>query len=260
MQDSINPKTEGLVINLRATNPIVDAVRSTPTQSQNIDVNKLFGERTSTHFTNTSILDTHEKLFDGTWVPKYENFDPTKSTQENAERLAQQQDSGDKWANGWTKFFGKTATAVLGGTVGSVNAFAEFMSTGSMQAIYDNDFSKRLSDLDTKLTYNNPNYKSQEEQDMNFLQAMGTANWWADDLLGGLSFTVGTIISEGAWSLATGGASLATSGARVGARLSGRAALKKGIKSLIKPTFSKAKKAADDLGELAINSNIRPTV
>src|SRR5690606_13558423 len=127
MQDSINPKTDGLVINLRATNPIVDAVRSTPIQSQNIDVNKLFGERTSTQCTNTRILDTHETLLDGTWAPKYGHFDPTKSTQENAERLAQSQSKGDKWANGWTKFFGKVGGSFAGGTVGTVRGLGEFM-------------------------------------------------------------------------------------------------------------------------------------
>lgn len=261
MQDSAgNPKTDPLVFNLRTANPIVEQVRNPNTTASDLDMNEVFGKSSTGYFTNISKADTHVQLFDGSWVPQYENFDATMSVQDNAERLAQQQGTGDKWANGWTKFFGKTGTAVLGGTVGAVNGFKEFMNTGSIQAVYDNDFSRHLSDLDTKLTYNNPNYKSQEEQDMNFLQAMGTANWWADDLLGGLSFTVGTVISEGAWALATGGSSLATSGARVGANIAGRAALKKGIKSIIKPSFKKAAKKADDLGELAINANIRPTV
>ena len=261
MQDSAgNPKTDPLVFNLRTANPIVEQVRNQKSTASDLDMNEVFGKSSTGYFTNISKADTHVQLFDGSWVPQYENFDATMSVQDNAERLAQQQGAGDKWANGWTKFFGKTGTAVLGGTVGAVNGFKEFMNTGSIQAVYDNDFSRHLSDLDTKLTYNNPNYKSQEEQDMNFLQAMGTANWWADDLLGGLSFTVGTVISEGAWALATGGSSLATSGARVGANIAGRAALKKGIKSIIKPSFKKAAKKADDLGELAINANIRPTV
>lgn len=261
MQDSTgNPTTDSLVFKLRTANPIDVNIPTNTDSTKSIDMNKLFGGKRSDTFSNVTVADTHVQLFDGSWTPKFENFDASRTVEENVERLAEQQSRTDKWANGWTKFFGKVGTSVLGGTVGTVNGVMEFMNTGSIQAVYDNDFSRSLSDLDTKLTYNNPNYKSKEEQDMNFLQAMSTANFWADDFLGGLSFTVGTVISEGAWALATGGASLGVSGAKLGTKMAARASLKKGIKSLVKNPFKKTARAlentAEGIGERVVNSSL----
>jgi len=76
-----------------------------------------------------------------------------------------------------------------------------------------------MNDLDTKLNYQLPNYYTKQEQEKGLFGQMGTANFWSDKFLGGLSFTAGALISEGIWAWATGGTSLATAGARLAPRL-----------------------------------------
>jgi hypothetical protein len=154
----------------------------------------------------------YSDLSSGERVARFDNYIPGTN---NEERLAQGQSTGDKWANGALKFGAKTFNAVVGGTLGVVNGVAEGLSGGS---IYDNDFSNWLADVDTKLNYQLPNYYTEQEKNAGTFSQMGTANFWADKFLGGLSFTAGAIVSEGLWAWATGGTSLATTGARLGAR------------------------------------------
>lgn len=158
----------------------------------------------------------YETLSSGEKVPMFENFIPGT---DNQERLAQQQTAGDKWANGALKFATKTTNAVVGGTIGLVYGAGAAIADGSWNSIYDNDFSNKLNDLDVKLNYQLPNYYTKQEQDAGVFGQMGTANFWSDKFLGGLSFTAGAIISEAIWAAATGGTSLATLGARAGAKL-----------------------------------------
>jgi len=170
--------------------------------------------------------DIYETLNDGTRVAKFENYIAGTN---NEERLAQNQSTGDKWLNGIEKLGLKTGTAVLGGTIGTVNGVLEAISQGSMSAIYDNDFSKWLDRADTKLNYKLPNYYTQQEKDAGFLESTGTANFWANDVFGGLSFTIGAVASEGIWAAFTGGGSLASAGARWGTKALGLAKTAKGF-------------------------------
>lgn len=163
---------------------------------------------------NIDVNDAYKKLNSGEMIPMYDNF--IKGTN-NEERFAQGQSTLSKWGNGLTKLLGKTTTAVLGGTIGSVNGILDWAKTGSFQATYDNKFNDWLDDLNTKMDYKLPNYYNQQEKTNSFVGNLNSANFWANDVLGGLSFTAGTIISEGLWAWATGGASLGTTAARVGA-------------------------------------------
>lgn len=157
----------------------------------------------------------YTQLSDGSFEAKYDNY--IHGT-DNNERLAQGQTSGEKWKNGLIKFAGKTGTAVLGGTVGSVVGLGELITTGSLEAMYNNDYNQWLDTLNEKMDGRLPNYYTAQEQQEGFFGSLDNANFWANDLLGGLSFTIGTIVSEGIWAAATGGASLAASAARMGAR------------------------------------------
>ena len=157
----------------------------------------------------------YTQLSDGSYQSKYKNY--IQGT-DNNERLAQSQTSGEQWSNGLVKLVGKTSTAVLGGTIGSVVGLGELISTGSLSAMYNNDFNKYLDTLNEKMDYKLPNYYTEQERNENFGQSLDNTNFWANDVLGGLSFTLGTIVSEGIWAAATGGAGLAVSGARVAAR------------------------------------------
>ncbi len=162
------------------------------------------------------IKEAYKPLTTGEYIPMYDNVIGGTN---NEERFAKAEGTGEKWLNGITKLFGKTTTAVVGGTVGSVVGIIDWAKTGSFEASYNNGFNDWLDDLNTKMDYKLPNYYTEQEKDNSFLQNMGTANFWANDVLGGASFTVGAIISEGLWAWATGGTSLATAGARQGLRL-----------------------------------------
>lgn len=181
--------------------------------------------------TDKTIRDTHTKLNDGTWVAKYDSYSPFR---DNEAYHAENQTSGDKWANGAIKFLGKTGTAILGGTIGTVYGVKEMLREGSLSALYDNDLTRKFDDWNVTMDIKNPNYYTQSEQDMNFFQSMGTANFWANDFLGGLSFTVGAIGSEIIWGGLTGGASLATVGGRWGAKLGAKFGASKAAKTAVK--------------------------
>ena len=155
------------------------------------------------------------KLNSGEYINRYDTYTPFVN---NEEIKAENQTTTDKWANGVTKFLGKTGTAVIGGTIGTLYGLGNSIYEGNLTAMYDNSFSRGLDDINTKMDYKLPNFYTQQERDKNFFQSMGTANFWANDFLGGLSFTTGAIISEGIWAGLTGGASLASTGARWGTK------------------------------------------
>lgn len=171
--------------------------------------------------------DAYTELNDGTLIRKYDKYIPGI---DNAELLAKNQTTGEKWSNGLTKFLGKTAVNILGGTVGTVDGLINGISNQSLAAVYNNDFSRYLDDLNTRMDNKLPNYYTAQERDMNFGQKLGTANFWANDAMGGLSFLTGTIVSEGIWAAATGGTSLIAKGAlgtasRITSKMLGREAM-----------------------------------
>lgn len=146
-------------------------------------------------------------LNNGDSITKFEEFTPNIDNEDN---LAIKQSWGEQLVNGVSKATVKTALNILDGTVGTVGGLIEGISKGSFSAIYNNGFSKLIDDLNTELDYNLPNYYTQEERSMDFIESLGTTNFWANDVLGGMSFMVGAIGSEAIWGAATGGASLST--------------------------------------------------
>jgi len=109
----------------------------------------------------------------------------------------------EKWGRGITKFAGKTGTAVLGGTVGAIVGIPAAIADGSFNSMYDNTFQGWMDQLNEGMDKHLANYYTKEEQEAGFLESLGSANFWANDVLGGLSFTAGAVLSEMVWS-ATG--------------------------------------------------------
>lgn len=110
--------------------------------------------------------------------------------------LAEQQTVGEQWANGTLKFVGKTALNVagtLGNVVASIPALIEDFS---LKSIYDNDYMNFMSEVEKDLESALPNYVRREVEDYSLLGQIGTANFWANDVLGGMSFVTGAILSE----------------------------------------------------------------
>ena len=203
----------------------INSPDSTPFKFEAPDINKgLFGgtgmkeQVQKPSFTREVPVTEAYDLVAGDWMAKFPTY---KQGRDNAEYAAQNQTTGEKWANGVQKFGAKTLGAVVGGTAGIVYGVGAGISDGSWGSIYDNNFSNWLNDLDAKLNYQLPNYYTKQEEKAGVFGQMGTANFWSDKFLGGLSFTVGAIISEGIWGFATGGTSLATAGARWGSKLAG---------------------------------------
>lgn len=190
---------------------------------------------------NYNIEEAYAKLGDGSYISKFPTY---KAGRDNAEYAAANQSTSEKWLNGITKFGGQVATGVVGGTIGVVDGIYEGIKQGSFRATYDNDFSNYLDELNEKLDYKLPNYVSQEERDMGFFDSMGTANFWAKDVLGGAAFTVSAIGSEAIWAWATGGMSLGTAAARLAPKvtkiLGAEAKIAKGLKAYGEMSKAKA--------------------
>ena len=168
----------------------------------------------------------YKSLSDGSEVAMFESYIPGTN---NEERLAQRQSTGDKWTNGLLKLGGKTLTAVAGGTIGVVDSIFTGVKEGSISAAYSSDFNKWLDDLNTRMDYKLPNYYTEQEKNAGFMDSLGSTNFWANDFLGGLSFTIGAVVSEVMWAAATGGTSLLTGAGRWSSKLLGSV---KSLKSL----------------------------
>lgn len=137
------------------------------------------------------------------WMSRFPSY---KKGRDNAEFAAQTQDTWDKVGNGLTKAGANLLTTVVGNTVGIVYGAANGVKEGSFNAVFDNNFSNYLADYNEKLGYQLPNYVSKQEREEGFFGSLNNANFWANDVAGGLSFTLGTVVSEAIWSFATGGA------------------------------------------------------
>ena len=250
---------------------IVSDIRSTipnPTEPTNVNfiqgtserqssLNSLFSPQSNqASFYNEgfTVGEAYTRLNSGDYIAKFDNF---LQGVDNEERFAQAQTTSDKWVNGWTKFLGKTGTAVLGGTIGTLYGVGKGIFTADWSAVWDNEFQQVLDDWNTQMDYKLPNYYTQEEKKEGFFGSLNNANFWANDFLGGLSFTVGAIATEAIWAAATGGASLTTTAARLGLR---SASVGKNLKLLSAPMRNYLSKfngvnRAKNLGRVAQGAN-----
>lgn len=217
--------------------------------------------RVKTQATDVYANQAYVPLSSGNLIPRFEEYIPGIN---NEQRLAQRQSTSEQWTNGVTKFLGKTGTAVLGGTIGTVDGVLNTIKEGSVSAIYTSSFNNWLDDLNTKMDYNLPNYYTDQEKEKSFIQSLGTTNFWANDVLGGLSFTVGTVVSEGIWAYATGGTSLLAKSAislpsKALLKTSGLNTIKAEGKSLLtkaaKEQFEQYSKSTVNAGKLAKGLN-----
>lgn len=162
-----------------------------------------------------SLEDSRYRLSSGTWIPKYESYIPGV---DNDTRLSRSQGRTEKRMRGLGKFVGKAALYGLGGVIQPFYGIYAGVSRGNFNAVFDNDFTRWLDDQDKKMDYGLAHYYNREERDMNFLQSMTTANFWSNDFLSGLAFTVGAMLSSAVYSGA-GLMNLARTGARAGVAL-----------------------------------------
>lgn len=141
-------------------------------------------------------------------------YDQYRSGTNNEEIHAMTQTNSEKWGRGLKKMTYGIGNVVLGGTIGSVTSLINVIKEGDINALGSDAFNTWLQDHEEIRQERFANYYTQAETDMNFLQSLGTANFYANDLTQGAVFLVGNIASEGLWAAATGGGSLALAPAR----------------------------------------------
>jgi hypothetical protein len=138
---------------------------------------------------------------------KFYLSNPTDEASMKNEMFAEDQSAAGAWTKGIGKFIGKTGTAVIGGTVGLLYGLGSAVGNMEFNKFFDNDVAKGLDSADKWMDDNMKIYASKEaEENAWYEQATGQAGFakfWADDVLGGLSFTAGAVLSESLWGLAT---------------------------------------------------------
>lgn len=190
-------------------------------------------------------------------LAKYDTYTPGLN---NAEAAARNQSTWNKWRNGLGKLVAKTALYGVGGVANMLYGGAAAISQMRLASLYDNSFNDYLNELDEYINHALPNYYSEEENNMNFLQKMGTANFWANDVIGsGLSFTTGAFLSA----YLTGGIGLlgTTSAAIRGAAARGLFAMaSKGAaqtaKNLFKPVLRNMVKKANKVNSTRVATSL----
>lgn len=200
-------------------------------------VNQFTDKRPSFTQYDIPISDAYERLNSGEYYPKYENYIPHTN---NEQRLAEQQSTGEVWGRGLTRFGTQILTSFFGSIAGIPVGISEWINTGNFEATYDNEFTRMLDDIDRRGQLNNNIYYTQADRDRSLLGGLGTSRFWADKALGGASFTVGMLLSEGLMAYATGGGSLTTAAGRI----SSRAAVRFGLTKANSIVASTAKNAA----------------
>lgn len=116
----------------------------------------------------------------------------------------------DTLANGVGKMFGKAATTFASSLVGLPYGIMQAINEGRASALWDNDVTQTLSDIDKWMEKNMTNYQSREQQqDPTF--RFGDMNWWADNFITNVGFTLGA-----AGAMAVGGGGLGLLGRSLG--------------------------------------------
>lgn len=185
----------------------------------------------------------YDRLSDGTYVPKYENY---KGAEGNEDRLAREQSGWEQAGSGFVKFLGKTGKNALDATVGTVYGLINGIAKGDTAAIWDNDFSNKMDDWNVRMENALPNYYTDEQKNKGLLASMGTVNFWANDVGDGLAFVAGALLPEMAIGAVTGGATLGVSAGKFAFRAGAKALAKESAEKGIVAAAKMAAKKVDD--------------
>ncbi len=146
-------------------------------------------------------------------LSKYRKYDvPTTRNFNWDEQRAKNQGTGEKWLNGFTKAIVTTVGAVTENTLGVLAGLGE-MAFGSGY-YYDNFIGQSIDKANDWMREAMPNYKTQAEIDMPTGQKLGTANFWADTVLNGAGYSLGSIATM----FLTGGTGLIARGVNLASK------------------------------------------
>ena len=143
------------------------------------------------------------------------------------ELRARNQSNTETVLNGAGKALVTFGGALLENTIGFFAGLGEMASGG---AYYDNAIGKTVDKWNNWAEEALPVYLTKEEQEYSTWEKMGTAHFWADDVLGGMSYTAAAAASI----YLAGGGGLLTKGAKVATTAAlGRTALYNTTKAVI---------------------------
>ena len=130
---------------------------------------------------------------------------------------ASTQRTSEKWLNGLVKFGGKVGTSFLEPYIDFTYGVGAAISKGKFSAMFDNEITQSFDAFNDYLSKNFPNYYTQREQNSATLSPYNwfTANFWADKVMGGAAFTVGTLLNA----YATMGIATALKGTQLGLKV-----------------------------------------
>lgn len=167
-------------------------------------------EKLSWKTRNYDIGELYTTLSDGSL---YKNFDTYTPGINNYEEKARNQGTMERFLNLGANFLNTTLTGIVGGTAGLIYSIPNAISEGKLSALYDNDFMQALDLNQEKTAIDYKQYITAEDK-------KDFVNWeLADNVAQGLAFTAGALATDALWAYATGGTSLATSGARWASKL-----------------------------------------
>lgn len=202
----ISPDIDALVGSIRfdATNKLAGTANS-----ESDLLNKLFPDRNKIDLTTeVPLSETHQKLSDGTWIPKYKSYIPGI---DNDTRLANQQTDWEKFFNPIKRFVANTSKAPLD-LISGVYGIGAAALSGRFDAIYDNDFAHYVDDWTERTNFEYKNYYNQKERN----QDLGANIQTWDKVLGGAEFTARMLASEAIIAVLSDGTSLPSSLAKIG--------------------------------------------
>lgn len=164
-------------------------------------VNSIQNTKPSDYIKNTSYSDINEYL----QSPHFKtDNDPLVKAPETGvldpfweqEFKGVNQSSADQLANGVAKFVGKVGLYTVGNLAGAVYGIPSAIYNQDFTKFYNNEFTKVLDNIEEGMNEALPNYMTTKQQEYGLLRSLGTANFWANDFLGGMAFTVSAVLSE----------------------------------------------------------------
>ena len=193
-----------------------------------------FGNYKSTHstlggkgFSPSNIFTDTYSMYNMEPMENYKKYGVTMGRNFDFDEIrARNQSNGETIMRGIGGALVTFGGALLENTIGFFAGLGE-MATGG--AYYDNAIGKSVDKMNAWVDEYAPIYKTKEEEKYSTWQKMGTAHFWADDVLGGAAYTAAAAASM----YLTGGGGLMTKGLKTVAT---RAALYNTTKAVINGT------------------------
>ena len=173
-----------------------------PNGQQQVKVNPLTGRPFQTQriatspFKGTVGMAGSFEDYNGTWLSPATDVNPFADIDE---QRARNQSTWDKWGNGLAKagltFTGAVSENTLGYTLGLV----DYMASGFEdfeESMANNPVGTFFDGLNDRARAALPNYQTREEQrDQGTLSQIGNANFWADTVMNGAAYSLGSVAS-----------------------------------------------------------------